>query len=115
VNRLAPVGAKGLLSTSFYGRTYVGGDDVLGEVTHHNPPGYAAWVNDGTGPHYVPPKALIPWATAVLGSPVAAYAVANKIAKSGTEGSHYLERASELEDARLQLFFDAALARLEAS
>jgi len=110
IAELAPLGATSRLKASFYSRVIKQGDKVIGIVTHHDGAFYAGYVNNGTEPHQVPPKRLIPWASAKLGSPVAAYAVSDKIAREGSPGQFFFERALEEVRPTIDADFERAAA-----
>ncbi|AHG00920.1 hypothetical protein HALLA_12110 [Halostagnicola larsenii XH-48] len=67
--------------------------------------GYAAAVEDGSEPHWIPVHAmdgLERWSRRILGDEGAAWAVRHKIAKEGTEANPFVEPGKEAQEAYLQ-------------
>jgi Bacteriophage HK97-gp10, putative tail-component len=56
---------------------------------------YAKYMEQGTRPHYVSARLLMPWARKKLGNANLAYAVAKSIAKKGVKGRFYFKKAKE--------------------
>ncbi len=63
---------------------------------------YARYVEEGTRPHFPPVDALRGWARRVLGSAAAAWGVARKIAREGTDPKPFVEPGIVAMKARLQ-------------
>lgn len=88
-----PVGATGSLQNSAYEPTWSGDTIHFGWREE-----YAAAVNDGARPHWIPLHAmdgLKKWSRRVLGSEEAAWAVRQKIAEVGTEAQPFADEARE--------------------
>lgn len=98
VRRLPGLGVEGVVGTSL---------------------AYAAAVEDGSKPHMPPVEPLVGWVRQKLGvrgreAVSAAWAVARKIARVGTEGHFMFARAFEANQAQIAGGLDDCLARIEA-
>lgn len=94
--RRAPVGATGKLKQS--GRRKPADPNEWVLVTFEAP--WAAYVHQGTKPHFPPPQALVDWVEAVLGVPPeealrVAWAVCRTIARRGTKPQPFLRDATD--------------------
>lgn len=92
----------------------IGVEGVVG-----TPLAYAPAVEDGTRPHMPPVEPLAAWARQKLGvtgreATRAAWAIARKIARVGTEGHFMFQRAFEANQAQIRDGLDECLARIEA-
>lgn len=93
---VTPSGATGHLRQGVSLEVRDFGDDVQGQVGFQGPGArYAEAVEEGTRPHWPPIAPLRLWAARVLGDASAAYPIAAKIAKHGTDGQHMV---AETED-----------------
>jgi len=73
---------------------------------------YGIHVEYGTSPHYVSPKHLMRWAKLKLGDENAAYAVAKKIAKEGTEAKPFFRPAlDQVKNIWIQRYWEKDLAK----
>lgn len=91
------------------------GNSVLGQVG--SPLNYAVPIEIGSKPHMPPVQPLADWAQMKLGIPPAeasgvGFAIARKIAKKGTEGSHAFERAFKAGEPQVRRFFEQAATRV---
>lgn len=93
----APSGATNTLKSSGFQPTWRGDTLVWGFTADH-----ARFVEEGTRPHWPPPGALDKWARRVLGDEDAAFPVARKIAREGTEGQHFVRQGFETMAAELR-------------
>lgn len=117
--RNAPVD-RGILRTSITSSVQFGpgGDPlVVGRVgTNRTSEQYAASVEYGARPHWVPIKPLKGWARRVLGDEKAAYAVRWAIARRGTRPTYFfrdaVRRHAPTASATIQAEVDAAARKL---
>ena len=73
---------------------------------------YGVDLEFGTSPHYVSGKNLESWAKKVLGNKGAAYAVARKIAKVGTEAQPFFRPAlDQVKDVWIKRYWERELAK----
>lgn len=73
---------------------------------------YGIDVEFGTSPHYVSAKHLLRWAKLKLGDENAAYAVAKKIAKFGTEAQPFFRPAlDQVKNVWVERFWNRELAK----
>ena len=108
IKQLAPYGAGPIhLRDSIFGKVSTRGETVrgvLGTPLEHGEP-----VESGTKPHFPPVKPLQHWVEKVLGlhgweAASAAFAIAVKISKEGTEGRQMFEKAfAQNEDKALRI------------
>jgi hypothetical protein len=70
---------------------------------------YAVGVHEGTPPHYVSAKALMPWAANKGLNP---YAVAKSISKKGTRANPFFQRAIDNASPAVQKEFATALTNI---
>jgi len=73
---------------------------------------YAVFMEKGTRPHFPPLEAIAPWAHR---HGIAPFLVARSIAKKGTKGRHFLEKAIDKNQSVANRFFQEALAKTIAS
>lgn len=73
---------------------------------------YGIHVEFGTSPHYVSPKHLKDWAKRVLGDEGAAFAVAKKISKVGTEAQPFFRPAlDQVRNIWIERYWNRELAK----
>jgi hypothetical protein len=108
----------GTLRTSIIGDVRrlpgIGVEGVVG-----TPLAYAPAVEDGSRPHMPPVEPLAAWARQKLGvtgreAERAAWAIARKIARIGTEGAHMFRDAVQANQAQIIGGLDECLARIDA-
>lgn len=83
------------------------------------PLAYAPAVEEGTRPHMPPVEPLAAWARQKLGvsgreATRAAWAIARKIARVGTEGAFMFQRTFDANQAQIRDGLDECLARIES-
>lgn len=95
----APVGATGFLQGQAMMEPEIQSD---GSVWWGNLARYAAAVEDGSVPHWIPLHAmegLIRWSRRILGSDDAAWGVRHKIAEEGTDAQPFIEPGEDASKA----------------
>lgn len=107
--------AMGTLRASIHGSVERMADGVLGVVGTVQP--YAVPVELGTKPHFPPVQALEDWVRQKLGlsgkeAHNAAFLIARKISKKGTQGHFMFRDAFQANQAEVQHQFDAAATRI---
>lgn len=90
-------------------------DNVIGMVSTAQP--YAAYVELGTGPHWMPIQPLMDWVKVKFGlldlsAKNAAYAIRGAIAKRGTKANPVWQRTWTEKQAFVREQFDAAMAAI---
>lgn len=87
--QVTPVGATALLKGTIGTRSMVGNNaNVVGQVVWAQ--SYAAFVDQGTPPHFPPIAPLLRWARRKLGNERAAYAVQAAIGERGTAAQNFV-------------------------
>lgn len=109
---VTPVGATGHLRQGIALDIREMGNDVEGQVGFQGPGArYAEAVEEGSRPHWPPIAPLKLWAARVLGDSSAAYPVAAKIAKYGTDGKHMVENTEDAHRAGAQELGEKVIAK----
>lgn len=113
----APVGATGNLRDSLSTRLTLATDAAhfaQGEVVADVP--YAAYVANGTEPHWPPREPIEAWAAAKLGNGKLWFVIARAIARRGTRANEAFKRAFQVDGVkvarRIQAVVDALARKL---